>query len=176
MENRQEATEIILRNRCVLLPLFSRVFAEEPNAELVELLASDDACAAIDLVATEQNGLGHLVSLLRSLPQGDALPAFVDDARAEYTALFYGPQKPLAPFWESVYLDPRELLFLESTADVKRRYESEGFRVNAESRVAEDSLAFELDFLAQLAQRTGNAFLDGDEVPSRILRTFPTAS
>lgn len=76
----------------------------------------------------------------------------------EYMQLFVGPAAPAAPFWESVYLDDRELLFLPSTTDVRRIYESEGLQVTAAAgREAEDSLPHMLDFLATLAQRADAA-------------------
>lgn len=162
MDHRSEVVETLLQNRCLLLPLFRRVFAYEPDAAFVAVLAGDEATGALDLVATDENDLASLAGFLRTLPTGDGTGAFVDAARTEYTKLFIGPQKALAPFWESVYLDPRELLFLASTADVKRRYEAEGFRVNAEGHEAEDSIALQLDFLACLAQRTLDAFRSGD--------------
>nr|WP_270295837.1 molecular chaperone TorD family protein [Eggerthella sinensis] len=127
MDHRSEVVETLLQNRCLLLPLFRRVFAYEPDAAFVAVLAGDEATGALDLVATDENDLASLAGFLRALPTGDGTGAFVDAARTEYTKLFIGPQKALAPFWESVYLDPRELLFLASTADVKRRYEARAF-------------------------------------------------
>ena len=163
MDHRSEVVEPILQNRCLLLPLFRHVFACEPDAAFVAVFAGDEATGALDLVATDENDLASLAAFLRGLPTGDGTVAFVDAARLEYTRLFIGPQKALALLWESMYLDPRELLFLASTADVKRRYEAEGFRVNAEGHEAEDSIALQLDFLAHLAQRTLDAFRSGDD-------------
>ena len=82
---------------------------------------------------------------------------------SEYTRLFVGPGKLGAPFWESVYLDERELLFLESTSEVRHLYEREGLRVRTENgREAEDALPFQLDFLATLSQRTVEALSASD--------------
>lgn len=163
MDNHAEITETLLRNRCALLQLFRCAFAQEPDGAFVAALAGGDAANTVDLIATDANGLENLVSFLRSLPRDESVDAFVDDARAEYTKLFIGPGKAIAPFWESVYLDPRELLFTESTADVRKRYESEGYRVATAAHEAEDSITLQLDFLANLAQRTLQAFVDGDD-------------
>ena len=145
MENSRDATEAILRQRHLALLLFRRAFAEEPDAAFMESMASATAIEAIEVFAAADPRLAAMASTMRELPQASEAARFLDEARAEYTALFIGPAKAIAPFWESVYLDPRELLFLESTADVRNRYEAEGYRVGTTTREAEDSIAFELD-------------------------------
>lgn len=162
MENSRDATEAILHQRHLALLLFRRAFAEEPDAAFMESMASATAIEAIEVFAAADPRLAAMASTMRELPQASEAARFLDEARAEYTALFIGPAKAIAPFWESVYLDPRELLFLESTADVRNRYEAEGYRVGTTTREAEDSIAFELDFMACLAERTIAAFRDGD--------------
>ena len=162
MEEHVQATEAILQNRCLLLLLFRRAFVQEPDEELLSLLAADEAAEAVELFAADGTGLASLAKTLRALQSKRGNAEFIDAVRAEYTRMFIGPQKIVAPFWESVYLDPRELLFLESTADVRKRYEAEGYRVDTGVHEAEDSLALQLDFIGQLAQRTLQALCAGD--------------
>lgn len=162
MEEHVQATEAILQNRCLLLLLFRRAFVQEPDEELLSLLAADEAVDAVELFAADGTGLAALAKTLRALQSKRSDAEFADAVRAEYTRMFIGPQKIVAPFWESVYLDPRELLFLESTADVRKRYEAEGYRVGTGVHEAEDSLALQLDFIGQLAQRTLQALRQGD--------------
>lgn len=163
MENLQKATESILQQRMTALMLLRRAFADEPDDAFMELLGSKLAIEAIDTFAVEgQNELSRLAETMRTFSENGVPASLLEDVRSEYTKLFVGPEKILAPFWESVYLDPRELLFLESTTDVRKRYEAEGLRLDSETREAEDSVFLELDFVAHLAERTLEAFRNGD--------------
>lgn len=171
MENPRNATEAILHQRRLALLLFRRAFAQEPDAAFIETMESTPAIEAIEVFAPADPRLAAMADAMRALPQAGEATRFLDAARAEYTALFIGPAKVIAPFWESVYLDPRELLFLESTADVRKRYEAEGYRVNTATHEPEDSIALELDFMACLAERTLAAFRNGDdEEAARLVR------
>lgn len=171
MENPRNATEAIFHQRHLALLLFRRAFAEEPDEAFLESMASAPAIEAIEVFAPADPQLAALTDVMRALPQAGEAARFLDAARSEYTALFIGPAKVIAPFWESVYLDPRELLFLESTANVRKRYEAEGYRVNTATHEPEDSIAFELDFIACLAERTLAALRDGnDEEVARLMR------
>ena len=142
-----------LETRTAALLLFRRLFEAELDRITADAIATEKAADAISRHASTKS----LQSVSRTLSQ------HIDDERLEamrdeYTRMFVGPAKLEAPFWESVYLDDRELLFLESTSKVRRFYEQEGLRVSSDSgRVAEDSLPFELDFLATLSQRSLDA-------------------
>lgn len=163
MEDPRDATETVLRQRMLALMLFRHAYAEEPDEMLLELLASEPAVASIEAFAVDgHHELDRLAQTMRSLSQDADAAQTIAALRREYMALFVGPQKIVAPFWESVYLDPRELLFLESTIDVRKRYEAEGYRIDAETREAEDGIAYELDFLAHLAERSLEAWCRGD--------------
>lgn len=163
MEDPRGTTETVLRQRMLALMLFRHAYAEEPDETLLELLASEPSVASIDAFAVDgHHELDRLAQTMRSLSQDADAAQTIAALRREYMALFVGPQKIVAPFWESVYLDPRELLFLESTTDVRKRYEAEGYRIDAETREAEDGIAYELDFLAHLAERSLEAWCRGD--------------
>ena len=163
MEDPRDATVTVLRQRMLALMLFRHAYAEEPDETLLELLASEPAVASIEAFAVDgHHELDRLAQTMRSLSQDADAAQTIAALRREYMALFVGPQKIVAPFWESVYLDPRELLFLESTTDVRKRYEAEGCRIDAETREAEDGIAYELDFLAHLAERSLEAWCRDD--------------
>ena len=163
MEDPRDATEAILRQRTLALMLFRHAYAEEPDETLLELLASEPAVASIEAFAVDgHHELDRLAQTMRSLSQNNDAAQTLAALRREYTTLFIGPEKIVAPFWESVYLDPRELLFLESTTDVRKRYEAEGYRIDAETREAEDGIVYELDFLAHLADRSLEALRRDD--------------
>jgi TorA maturation chaperone TorD len=67
--------------------------------------------------------------------------------------LFVGPDKLIAPPWESVYRSKEGLLFQESTMTVREIYRTQGLHPEGYPHVADDGLALELDFLSRMTDR-----------------------
>lgn len=162
MQNSLEIVQAIHRNRYAVLLFFRHAFIHEPDRRLADIMQDGSTSEAFAAFATEENGLSHAADFLKKTVEHAADAGFLDDIYGEYMRMFVGPGKIIAPFWESVYRDPREILFTETTADVRRRYQAEGYRLDAESREAEDSIALQMDFLANLTQRTLQALETGD--------------
>lgn len=190
--DRQAALDI-LEARTAGFLLFRRLFEAELDRETADAIATEGVAGVLLAVdahtageTTEEGGPGSIdtakaapsatsedlgqtrfsTKALESIAQTLSNP--IDDPTLaamgdEYTRLFVGPGKLGAPFWESVYLDERELLFLESTSEVRHLYEREGLQVRTENgREAEDALPFQLDFLATLSQRAAEALNEND--------------
>ncbi|MBE0409587.1 MAG: molecular chaperone TorD family protein [Anaerolineales bacterium] len=86
-----------------------------------------------------------------------------DDIRADYTRLFIGPGKVLAPPWESVYYSEERLVFQEQTLKVRawyRRFALEAEKIHNEP---DDHIGLELAFLAHLASLGLQAIENQDE-------------
>ena len=153
-----ERTLPFLEERTCALLLMRRLFEAPLDRAFADML-SDCGAATVLLELCDDAIVAHAADELTQPMSADAL----ERAEADYTKLFVGPGAPAAPFWESVYLDDREVLFLPSTSEVRRIYESEGLAVNATTgREAEDSLPHQLDFLATLSQRAFDAMNRGD--------------
>ncbi len=88
-------------------------------------------------------------------------PEFADRVTEEYTKLFVGPTELSAPPWESIYVGEEGLLFQESTLKVRDCYRRFGLLPEAYPRVADDSLALELGFMAELARRSADDLENG---------------
>lgn len=150
------------------LMLARRLFEAPVDAAFAAQLREGGA-ASVLLRLSDADAMRSVVEQLENA-SNDTLDAWEND----YMVLFVGPAAPAAPFWESVYLDDRELLFLPSTSNVRRIYESEGLRVAAAAgREAEDSLPHMLDFLATLTQRMEAAQQEGNIAEAeRLTRTI----
>jgi TorA maturation chaperone TorD len=88
----------------------------------------------------------------------DVLPQL----RNEYTRLFLGPAALPVPPWESAFMAKEPVLFTKVTLKVREAYARAGFRASGYRYEADDHLATELDFMAQLAARTVAANDSGD--------------
>jgi TorA maturation chaperone TorD len=125
-----------------------KVFYEQPTAEFLNLLASE---GMFDdwLLDGEHPDIQAGLALLRSFAaQWDEaqLPALNHD----YMRLFIGPDKLLAPPWESVYTSPEGLIFDKSTLEVRHEYQRFGMPISKLHNEPEDHLGLELRFISHL--------------------------
>lgn len=74
----------------------------------------------------------------------------LENIQCEYTRLFIGPGKVLAPLWESAYMNEEQLLFQEETLKVRWAYLKYSLATQNIGAEADDHLGLELDFLYQL--------------------------
>lgn len=163
-EQNREAVEVLLSNRTFLYALFHKVFGREPDAELLNILTSDATVESFSLLSeTDGDIMSRAAKFLEEVKADQADPAFVGEVKDEYTRLFIGPTKLVAPPWESVYCGKEGMLFQESTLEVREFYKSFGFLPQGYPRVADDSLALELDFMSRLAAKALEALQTGEE-------------
>ena len=97
----------------------------------------------------------ELVQALNGLPESDsefysglAHVADVEDVsslRKDYSKLFIGPYKLLAPPYGSIYLEGQNSVMGESTVDALYQYKREGIEVRLKE--APDHIAIELEFM-----------------------------
>ncbi len=159
-EEQKSTVEILLANRLYAYSLLYKVLAREPDAELLSLLTAESAGEAFALLGEEGDTLSRVPSFLEEL-RGELNDDFVSEARSEFTRLFIGPIKLVAPAWESMYVGKESMLFSESTLAVRRFYQRYGLLPEGYPRVADDSLALELAFMSKLAERADTAFREG---------------
>ncbi|WP_158438204.1 TorD/DmsD family molecular chaperone [Natranaerobius thermophilus] len=122
----------------MLKPQFCKLIQEANQAfPAVEFSLIDKFCKIID----EQDGLQELL--------------------VEYSKLFVGPSKLLAPPYESYYRD-RGRVMGESTMNVKKFYQQAGMEVLQEIKEPQDHIAIEMNFLAQLYRIQTQLLNSGD--------------
>ena len=161
-EQTREATEVLLCNRLFLYSLMHKLFGREPDEELLNILTDEHTGEAFALLSEEEKDImDRTAAFLKEIREEKQNPAFLEEAKDEYTRLFIGPVSLVAPPWESVYGQKDAMLFQESTLEVRNTYRQFGLLPEGYPRVADDSLALELHFMALLAQRGLDAFYAG---------------
>ena len=161
-EQTREATEVLLCNRLFLYSLMHKLFGREPDEELLNILTDEHTGEAFALLSEEEKDImDRTAAFLKEIREEKQNPAFLEEAKDEYTRLFIGPVSLVAPPWESVYGQKDAMLFQESTLEVRNTYRQFGLIPEGYPRVADDSLALELHFMALLAQRGLDAFYAG---------------
>jgi TorA maturation chaperone TorD len=160
-----EEQEVVLAARHYLYVLFQNLLGNEPSPEqlaAIDAFITRDALAIMEEDATQPS----------SNPPASVDAAFLDDLetyrddpaplKSEYTRLFLGPNKLVAPPWESVYIGKERTLFTVVTLNVREFYRSQGFLPAEYPHVADDHIALELDFLANVGNKAIEALAAGD--------------
>ena len=125
--------------------------------ELAELRAIAYKCLSICYYLPDQEMLDRLgdleAALERICPQAaaDIAPmrqeTDLDKLKIDFSQLFVGPFKLIAPPYGSVYLEGQRTVMGASTIDAERRYQDAGLDIAADLYDAPDHIAIELEFL-----------------------------
>ena len=84
--------------------------------------------------------------------------ATVDAIRSEYTRLFLGPDKLIAPPWESCYTSKERALFQESTLHVRSWYQQYSYVPAGYPTHPDDHISLMMHFLALTTERAKVCF------------------
>ena len=164
-QDKTDAVELLLANRLYLYTLLHRAFGCEPDAELLRALTAESAAQAFGLLSAEKGDILSRTGLfLESVREKISDPVWLEEVKAEYMRLFVGPDKLVAPPWESVYRGEDAMLFQAVTLEVREIYRGFGLLPEGYPHVADDSLALELAFMEKLAERAMEDLRSGDEV------------
>jgi TorA maturation chaperone TorD len=87
----------------------------------------------------------------------------VDGLRDDFNRLFIGPNKVLAPPWESVYFSSDRQMFQIQTLEVRNWYARFGLEIVNLNKEPDDHLGLELEFIAHLAHLALEAQTNGNE-------------
>lgn len=140
-----------IREAAVLFTLLGRVFHGVPDRELMAGLADERAFDEVPFV--EGEAAEEALRDLRQWNDGCTVPFSEDDFHglsAEYTRLFVGGKRVIAPMWESVYFNKDRMVFQHQTFEVRAMYARYGLRVDAFSHEPDDHLAYELLFIGRV--------------------------
>lgn len=157
-----EGREAVEARRATYLFLSSSYMHEVPLAVLEQLAGEPSAYEGI---------LGDYAASLA----GADLEQERVDAAADFARLFLGMSpSPVTPY-ESVYRSDKQLLMQKPRDEVVAAYSSEGFRCSPDSKLPEDHLSFELEFMALLCQKELDALDACDAAARADARSAQTA-
>jgi TorA maturation chaperone TorD len=150
-----------LESESLYLAVLGGLLATAPEHEQLARLVGEQVFSAIPF-ASEQPATKRGTELLELWADGYA-ESQIGDIRADYLRLFEGPGMPKAPIWESVYTnDEGRLLFQKETLQVRAWYSAWGLEIPNKYREPDDSLPYELQFVAHLAGEAAAAAANGD--------------
>lgn len=152
-----------LEEAAALFTLLGRLFHGVPDRELVAGVVSERAFDEMPFVQGRRAEEAR--ALLASWSDRCASPLSGDDFHelsADYTRLFVGTERVVAPMWESVYFNKDRMVFQHQTFEVRAAYARYGLEVDALSHEPDDHLAYELLFIGRLAGLAHDRLAEGD--------------
>lgn len=155
-------TQNYLIQRNVGYDIFRRLLIEEPTPELLNFLREQDIASLFPILSdTESTDAFAMIKRALAMAIFTSGEPLFEDLHWDFTRLFIGPEAPLAPPWESVYVSKDKLLFQHCTHEVKRIYQSSGLRMNDDEGEAADHIGYELDYLYQQSYNVAENITNG---------------
>ena len=139
-----------------------KVFYEPPTLELIQALVTQDLFADWPLGSPNDEVDGALNQLREFSTQWDTTQ--FEDLRRDYARLFVGPNRLLAPPWESVYRSSEHLIFERQTLEVRQMYQRYGMVPPQTNVEPDDHFGLELRFVAYLNGLALYAFKQDDSM------------
>jgi putative dimethyl sulfoxide reductase chaperone len=125
-----------------------------PEIQWIESLIAEDIFVDVPFASAQPEvvaGLSLLQTWCGANRGGLTLEAF-DALRVDYTRLFIGPGKLLAPPWESIAFCEEQLVFQRETLEVREWYARYGLELINLHKEPDDHIGLELEFIAHLAK------------------------
>ena len=124
-----------------------------PDEELIETLRSLDKSKG---------------GLFSEIAESASLTNNIEALRIDYSQLFIGPYRLLAPPYGSVYLENTRRVMGNSTLDVRSKYADEGLHVDIKE--APDHITIELEFMYYLISKEIEASLSAESIDATSYR------
>ena len=180
MSDHEQEQEIAmaLAQRAYLYSLLHVVFGGELAGESARAVFSEATAEALSAQragatdAEEEAAFAAAIACVEDHAADAGDDAFIEGLKGDYTRLFLVPGKAYVHPWESPYIGDGNMVFQESTLDVRSYYHAEGFKLQAERKFPDDHIAAMMDFMGRLSTRAYDEFADGrDEDAARTLAT-----
>jgi TorA maturation chaperone TorD len=140
----------ILMGETLLLSLISRVIYNYPDRAWYQSLYEEDVFSEVPFAADKDETKTGL-ALMRKWGKDGITDESFEKLHVDYTRLFIGVGKVLAPPWESVHFGEERLMFQERTLEVRTWYRRFGLEAERKYKEPDDHIGLELLFLSHLA-------------------------
>ena len=152
----KEVVSTLLAGRGYVFSLLHKLLGAEPTKELLDVVSSKESLESVALFESDSEAAARLKDVLASCSEMDA-----EAAKLEYTRLFLGPDKLIAPPWESCYTAKERALFQQSTLQVRSWYQQYSYVPAGYPSHPDDHISLMMHFLALTTERAA-ACLESD--------------
>ena len=152
----KEVVSTLLAGRGYVFSLLHKLLGAEPTKELLDVVSSKESLESVALFESDSEAAARLKDVLASCSEMDA-----EAVKLEYTRLFLGPDKLIAPPWESCYTAKERALFQQSTLQVRSWYQQYSYVPAGYPSHPDDHISLMMHFLAPTTERAA-ACLESD--------------
>jgi len=145
-------TEATTEYRTNTYGFLSIVYLREPTGEFIKSLIESNI---LDVMNKSDLRLDKTIN-------NDVSDKHLNDLVLEYTRLFIGPGKHIAPY-ESVYRDNENALWSETTVEVKNFIELSGLEYSGSWSGLPDHIGVELEFMQKLTSHENEAWTNNNK-------------
>lgn len=149
----------------LILEYLSRVYLEAPTEDFIDGLVSNELFSHWPLPVDEGTDIFRALQLLQSFCR-EWNAATLDDLVQDYTRLFIGLERTLAPPFESVYLSRDHIMFERQTLEVREFYKQVALEIPRLHKEPDDHIGYELHFVSLLCRRE---FESSDDILTSFL-------
>lgn len=147
----KEDVKALLEARSYAYDVLRSVFLEEPTKDFLRALKEKDVLNNFPFIQEDDLLREGIEEADRDLKEDNlSEEEKFDSLHWDYTRMFIGPAKLIAPPWQTAYLTEERLLFQEETLEVRHRYLAYNFLPPNYPHEADDHIGYMLDFLYQL--------------------------
>jgi len=150
MINHDDSNDDILKGYSMLLYFSGSFVLNQPQESCIHDLASSNIFKKMPLASSNPDFI-MASSYLNKIDEHAHID--YEEILDDHLRLFGGLGTPTAPPYESVYLSEDHLMFQKPSLEVKRIYETYGWRSSLNGKVPEDHLGIELQFLNLLLEK-----------------------
>mgnify|MGYP004517633831 CR=1 FL=1 len=166
-----ETNEIVANacaNRAFVYQYLWRAFGDAPDKTFIETTLGTAREQFELFFGADSPEMNEFEAMCAELHAALELDANATSLASDHTRLFIGPGKLPASPWESVYACGEELVFQQSTLDVRAAYHAAGFAAAGYPHVPDDHIATELAFMAALCDEAETCASSGDMQGAKI--------
>ena len=159
-----------LLGESLLFGLLGRALYNQPDKDWLNSFIEEDVFAEVPY-STEQAETKRGQELVQNwvLDNKEISEESFKDLKADYTRLFVGVGKVLAPPWESVYFSEDRMIFQKETLDVRNWYRRFGLELENLHKEPDDHIGLEMSFVAYLAELGIKVLDEQDEEKYKLL-------
>ncbi len=143
----------------ISLDYLGRVYLEPPQTSFIAGIVTDDLFSHWPLPVTDKSDSHRGLALLARFSR-QWQPSLIDDLSQDYTRLFIGLERTLAPPYESVYLSRDHIIFERQTLEVRDFYKQADLEIPRLHKEPDDHIGYELNFASFLCRQESDSHLE----------------
>jgi TorA maturation chaperone TorD len=171
LQNDHEKVELFV-GQSLLLNLLGMVLFRYPDEDLIQSVLHEEIFSEVPFAGKQPDVISGSSLLCSWLSENKRRgeDELLSELQADYTRLFIGPGKVLAPPYESVHFSSDRLMFQKETLQVRQWYARFGLQSEKIYNEPDDHIGLELLFMAHLAAQVAAAAKQEDgETLDRML-------